>query len=219
MLWAVGVGLQYLVLSTLLHGPWRQLPVLLAYLICLTTTTLADIFLQKVLGLKSPGYRTYYWTAELARQTLLLALVVSFLARVVPIGRSRRMLVRIAVVAATLFWCGSLWLNWQPQLNLWMTLVVRNLSFCSAVLNLCLWFALISGERRDTSHLLLTGGLGLQMTGEAIGQSLRQLFPILPPGLAGALLTIFSHFLCLVIWWQAIRFQPVVSQSVRGDLA
>src|SRR5437588_542548 len=57
---------------------------------------------------------------------------------------------------------------------LWVTQVARDLSFASVVLTLVLWLILISSRKKDHQLLMVTGGLGLQFTGEAIGQSLRQ---------------------------------------------
>ena len=84
-----------------------------------------------------------------------------------------------------------------------MTNAFRNVSFCAAVVNLCFWLTLIASPRRNSQILLITGGLGVQMTGAAIGQSLRQLSPYTV--LAGGLVAILSHFLCLFIWWHALR--------------
>src|SRR6185369_5358817 len=57
----------------------------------------------------------------------------------------------------------------------WMTQVTRDLSVASAVLTLLLWLMLISSNKKDHLLLMVTGGLGLQFTGEAIAQSLRQI--------------------------------------------
>jgi hypothetical protein len=54
---------------------------------------------------------------------------------------------------------------------------------------------------------MVSGGLGIQMAGKAIGHSLRQLSPLNP--LAGDLVIVLSHLLCLYIWWHAFRrFDP-----------
>ena len=90
----------------------------------------------------------------------------------------------------------------DAETNLWMTRFVRNLSFGAAVVNLGVWFYMISSGRRKLTTLLLAGALGIQMTGEAIGQSLRQ---ILPQQYAiGNGVSVLSHFPCMAIWWRAL---------------
>lgn len=204
-LWAIGFCLQYLLLSTLLSGAWREFPLVLAYVVVLMGTTGAEILAyNRVIG--NPGtWAVFFWVAELLRQTCLFAIVVSLIVSVLPQGRRRRMMVRLVVTGAILFWVGSLVLYSQAELNAWMTRVVRNISFGSAILDLAAWFALISRPQRDVRRLLIAGGLGLQMTGEALGQSVRQLFPNSSASLAGALFVVTAHFLCLLIWYQALR--------------
>jgi hypothetical protein len=84
-----------------------------------------------------------------------------------------------------------------------MSRVVRNLSFCSAIVNMALWFVLIASERKDARLLMITGGLGIQITGDAIGQSLRQVSHVTT--VAGNMIIVLAHFLCLYIWWQAFQ--------------
>jgi hypothetical protein len=84
-----------------------------------------------------------------------------------------------------------------------MTLWTRDLNFSSAVLDLALWALLIGSKYKETQLLLLSGALGIQFTGEAIGQSLRHLFPWdLSPG---DVMTLLANLACLWIWWQALR--------------
>ena len=110
------------------------------------------------------------------------------------------------IALALLFWVGSFFIYQEPTVNKWMIKVVRNLSFCSAVATLILWFVLIASEKRDTRLLVITGGLGLQMTGEAMGQSLIQMSK--HTFVVGVLTLMFAHFLCLYIWWRAFRAAP-----------
>jgi hypothetical protein len=99
-----------------------------------------------------------------------------------------------------------------------MVRVVRNLSFGSAVLILIVWFLLLSDEKRDTCRLLLVGGLGVQMTGEAMGQSIRQIFSTnYAAAFLGGLLVILTHQLCLTIWLQAFRTRrQLAHRAVRN---
>jgi hypothetical protein len=98
----------------------------------------------------------------------------------------------------------SVYFTWNPKIGHWMTNLSRNLGFLAVVLNLVLWAALIQFRRQDRVLLMVTGGMGIQMAGKAIGHSLRQLlYPRNP--LAGDLIIVLSHMLCLYIWWPAFR--------------
>lgn len=203
-LWAIGLTLQYLVVAALLQGPYREFRAVLVFVVALLITTITDIAANFTIGRGNSVFRHYYWSAELVRQSALFAVVVSLFLSVLRRGRPRLALLRLAAIAAVLFWGGTLLFLYDPDINLWMTKVVRNLSFGSALLNLFVWFTLISGQEKDARRLLIAGGLGLQMTGEAIGQSVRHLLGsssyVL---LAGSLVIVLTHFLCLLIWWHA----------------
>ena len=107
-------------------------------------------------------------------------------------------------------------MHWTERTDfiLSMTKAARDLSFGSVVLVLLLWSILISSRSRETLLLMLAGGLGLQFTGEAIGQSLRQISQHNIAALyAGNLLLVFSHLLRLYIWWEAFRKVPITSRE------
>ena len=199
--WIIGLTFQYLVTQALLSGPFRQFTVLFAYMLCLTITTITDILMRLDVGKLGSTYVRYYWAGDLLRESALYAVVISLVLHAMPDSRRRAALLRLLVAVALLFWAGSIFVYQDPNLSKWMTKVVRNLSFCSAVATLILWFVLIASEKRDTRLLVITGGLGLQMTGEAIGQSLRQISK--STEILGILTLMFAHFLCLYIWWRA----------------
>jgi hypothetical protein len=200
--WVIGLGLQYLVTLALLSGSFREFPVIFGYLLCLVVTTITDILIFLDVG-QLGRFSTYYWTADLLRETAMYAVVISLIVKVMPNTRRRASLLQLLVLSSVLFWVGSLIVYHDPRITVWMVRVVRNLSFCSSVSILILWFVLIASEKRDARLLVVTGGLGLQMTGEAIGQSLLQMShsTVIP----GYLVMVFSHFLCLIIWWRAFR--------------
>lgn len=202
VLWAVGLTLQSAVLRAILRGPWRRFPVVLLFIAVLMLSTVADVAALMMVSSTRVSF-AYYWSAELLRQSALFAAAVSLTSHLVTQARTRRNLAMLIVTGAVLFWSASVFLSYDPVLNTWMSMVVRNLSFGSAALNLLLWFGLISRESRDLQLFLIAGGLGIQMTGDAIGQSLRVLFPRRDTALVGSLLVVMAHFLCLLIWWYA----------------
>jgi hypothetical protein len=200
--WVIGLGLQYLVTLALLSGSFREFPVIFGYLLCLIVTTVTDILIFLDFG-QLGRFNTYYWTADLLRETAMYAVVISLIVKVMPDNQRRASLLQLLLLSSVLLWVGSIIVYHDPKITIWMVRVVRNLSFCSSVSTLILWFVLIASEKRDARLLVITGGLGLQMTGEAIGQSLLQIgrSTVIP----GYLVMVLSHFLCLVIWWRAFR--------------
>jgi uncharacterized membrane protein YsdA (DUF1294 family) len=105
-------------------------------------------------------------------------------------------------VGSVLFAALSLYFSRKHLLDLWMTQFSRNVGFLAVILNLILWAALLKRRRPDPTLLLLSGGMGIQMAGKAIGHSLRQLRLTVT---TGDLVIVLSHLLCLYIWWQAFR--------------
>lgn len=209
--WIIGLTFQYLVTQALLSGPFRQFTVIFAYLLCLAITTITDILMRLDVGKLGSTYIRYYWAMDLLRESAVYAVVISLVLHAMPDSRRRAALLRVLVALALLFWVGSIVIYQDPHVSKWMTKVVRNLSFCSAVATLVLWFVLIASEKRDTRLLVITGGLGLQMTGEAIGQSLIQISK--STQVLGVLTLMFAHFLCLYIWWRAFSTSPENSQA------
>lgn len=206
ILWTVGLGLQFLVLSALLSGPFKEFLVIFIYTICLFVTSTLEILVALDSGQLSRTWQQYYWIGELIRQTGMYCVVVSLAIRALPPDSRRPVLQRTVIAVASVFWIGSMLIYYGPLIATWMTRAIRNLSLSTAIANLILWFVLIATERRDTRLFLITGGLGLQMTGEAVGQSMRQFRGNIM--FAGSMITVLAHFLCLYIWWQAFRNEP-----------
>ena len=218
--WIIGLGLQYLVLAALLGGAWKRNLPMVVYLACLILTTVADIFAAVTKSNNTRVWYTFFYYAELARQTTLYILVISLMLRVIPVGSLRSSLSRLLIVLAVLFWTASLVIHQQPKIAHWMVPVIRDLSFSSALMTLAVWFILIASEKRDTSLLMIVGALGIQMTGDAIVQSLMQLSSTTSS--VGRNLAVLPHFLCLWVWWKAFHYrepQPVPpSGTVSGLL-
>jgi hypothetical protein len=204
-LWAMSLALQYLLVSVLILGAYKEFTAVFVYAVCLALTTLIEIV--GTVGGRAINHAVadYYWINEMLRQTSLYCVVISLVLHAMPSNQKRSALIRMLVGLAFLFWAGCILFYYDPNRNTayWMTLVIRNISFCTAIVTLILWFVLIASEKRDPRLLMITGGLGVQVTGEAIGQSLRNLSQ--RTALAGGLMGIFALFLCLYIWWRALQ--------------
>jgi hypothetical protein len=94
-----------------------------------------------------------------------------------------------------------------------MTPWTRILYFGSAVLDLGLWTLLIASREKDHRVLMLSGALGIQFTGEAIGGSIRDMAVAIygrtpqprPLLVTGNVVIMAANLVCMYIWWQALR--------------
>jgi hypothetical protein len=200
-LWVVGLGLQFMVLSALLAGPLRDFLAVFVYSSVLFLTTVIEIFASSDQRSNNELWQHVFWACDFARLAGLYGVVISLISRSVQEPAKRDSVRRLLVTLSIVLWAGSFYIHSEKSLGFVMMSVSRNLSFCLALVNLALWFTLIAGSRRDSTLLMVTGGLGIQMTGEAIAQSLRQMSRL--TFFIGDSAAILSHFLCLFIWWQA----------------
>ena|SRR6266566_1211923 len=211
LIFSVSAALQVCVIAALRRRAYKEFPFVYAYSLVLFLKVLVDAALfTGVVSFSHNAKIVYYYRSDAVREFLLFAVVVSLIEGAMQgspyRGRVRVLLAVTAVVSVFV----SLMVHWKPvsQFALMMTEVTRDLSFGSVVLTLLLWLMLISSPRRKPQLLMLTVGLGLQFTGEAIGQSLRQIaHSHRSTGLvfAGNLLLSVSHLMRLYVWWEAFR--------------
>lgn len=191
-----------LVIGAMLRGWARRFHVLFAYVVVLFLTTVIDgaAFYSPALYARTA---TNYWVTDAVRQALIFLVVLSFTGQALDRSGQATAFRRILWAGAAAFVAVSLYATRDAGFNLWMTSFSRNLGFLAVILNLVLWMALLRQRGRERILLAVTGGMGIQMAGKAIGHSLRQLTPSTP--LAGDLVLVLSHLLCLYIWWSAFR--------------
>jgi hypothetical protein len=214
--WAIGLPLSVLVIAALLRGGYRLFPVLFVYQI-------VDLLLT-VAGL--PTYVAYYfyhdggarirmakwsWWDDLLLQPLVLAVVVHMIFRATENIRSRRLMRAASIGYAFLIAGASFLVHYHPELpnGVWMAFWLRDLNFFgSAVLDLALWALLLWSRSNDSRLLFVSGGLGIQFTGEAIGDVFRSLSSqhrSRPLSLTGSIVTTIADLLSLYVLWQAFR--------------
>jgi hypothetical protein len=217
----VSLALQVYVIAWLRRGAYKDYPFALAYSIGLLLTSIADAASKAgLLGLTKSTQRFFYYRNDAVRQFLLFVVVVSLIERAMQASPHRRY-VRLALagLAVVSVFISLTVHSHESSFVLWMTEVTRDLSFGSVVLTLMLWLMLISSPRKDHLLLMVTGGLGLQFTGEAIGQSLRQLSyhyhhdPYIL--FLGNILMSIAHLLRLYVWLEAFRRRPVSSALTK----
>ena len=232
--YVVGLPLELLIIAALLRGPYKRFPILFAYTIANFLTTVAEIppyivyylpdtarYLGNVAPLRTRA--SYYWFDEGVLFVLLFLVVVTLIWHATAHIRSRKLARLVLIGGPVLFASISFLIHYNPHAHgpgEWMTPWTRDLNFVSAVLDLGLWTLLIASREKDRRLLLLSGALGIQFTGEAIGGAIRNLAVAIygqTPGaqpllMTGGALIMATNLVCMYIWWQAFREAPA------GDL-
>jgi hypothetical protein len=213
--WAIGLPLMLLVIAALLRGGYRLFPVLFIYQILdflMTVASLPPYFAYYFY--RDPAARTgmakWFWWDELLLQPLVYAVVISLIYRATEKAHARG-LVRGALVGGAALIAGASFLfHYHPEMpnGDWMAFWTRDLTFSAAILDLALWALLLSSRIKDTRLLLVSGGLGIQFTGEAIGESLRSMavqHRSKPLSFTGSVITTLVDLLSVYIIWHAFR--------------
>jgi uncharacterized membrane protein YgdD (TMEM256/DUF423 family) len=213
----IGIPLEIMVIAALLRGGYRRFPLIFVYAILNFLATVVEIppawaYLHGVQG-GAARMVGYWWNDEGVFQLLNYLVVMSLIYQATATLPSRRILRASLFMGALLFSGITFLIHYSPQQQpgAWMTSWTRDLNFCSAVLDLALWALLISMREKDYRVLMLSGGMGIQFTGEAIGQSLRQLSQrdhSLVLARSGAILIMISNLALMFIWWRAFRTAP-----------
>jgi hypothetical protein len=211
---AVGLPLQVLVVAALLRGAWRRFPLLLAFAAVELVSSLVQApgALESMLGRHPTGlpYWVTYWSGELITQLVLYAVVISLLYRAAEGLRAVRAARVLLVLAACLVAGGTFLAHYNPALmrGVWLTPWFRDLNFVCALMDVVLWMSLMVTRGRDRQVLLLSGGLGVQFAGAAVGESLRQMAMRSrshPLALTGGTIMVAANLFRLYVWWRALR--------------
>lgn len=172
----VGLGLVAVLLAVILRsGGWRRYPFLTAYLIfAFVYQVTAMAIYEKVNTAHSRLYANTYYTGDLVLHGLVL-LMVLFLIREALLGQRPFDLSALIIFGAGVaFVVVTLAMLFNPNSGSgWVFTLSRNLSFIEELLNFVLWTILIRNRSRDIVLLLVSAGLGIQVTGEVIGRTAR----------------------------------------------
>jgi hypothetical protein len=214
----IGLPLQILIIGTLLRGGYRRFPFLFAYVVGDFMTTVVEV--PSAVGYyrgsqwAAFAFPAVHWFNVVVMQVLVYAVVMSLIYQATGALRARR-IVRASLIAGAMLFAGiSFLIHWNPALNRgsFMTPWIRDLNVCSSVLDLALWALLIAAREKDHRLLLLSGGLGIQFAGEAMGTSILQLALSTRSramSLTGSVVMLLADLVVLYIWWQALRTAPV----------
>jgi len=226
--WLIGVPLEFLLVAALLRGAYRRFPFVFAYASALLVTTLVEIP-AKVDAVMHPGDRLVlrhfahiYWINEVILRAFILAAVISLIDQAATQLRSRRVARAGLILGALLFAGISFALQYRTSMKffgVWMTPWTRDMNFGSALLDLGLWTMLISSRRSEHRLLLISGALGMQFAGEAIGEAISSLSipqTVISLNLAGSIVIMVADLACLYVWWRTFRLAPAPQQPSQN---
>lgn len=213
--WAVGLPLSLLVIAALLRGGYRLFPVLFLYQILDFLLTVASLppyisfYIYREADARTRMAQWFWWD-ELLLQPLVYAVVISLIYRATEKVRSRGLVRGVLIGGAVVIAGGSFFFHFNPHLPFgdWMAFWTRDLTFSAAILDLALWALLLASPIKDSRLLLVSGGLGIQFAGEAIGESLRSMAiqrHSRPLSFTGSLIISLVDLLSVYIIWQAFR--------------
>jgi len=195
--------LNLLVISALLRGSYRRYPFVFAYALALLVSTVVEIALQAAPRTVQDGF---YWIDEVILDVLLFCLVIAFIDEAARHSKQKIVERHWLVLAGALICALSFAINRTSHFNRQMTQVSLYLNIYLAILDLILWGLLLTARPPNRPLMLLSGGLGLQLTGAIMGQQLLQFSHRL--FWTGTLLEVTTSFLGLYIWWRALRTAP-----------
>jgi len=206
--YAIGLWLNLKVISALMRGSYRQYPFVFAYALTLLASTMAEIGLR---ALPKRLWDSYYWIDEVILDVLVFCVVIAFIDEAARHSKRKLIERRWLVLAAALIFAVSFAVHPGLPMYRQMTLISRDLNICAVILDLILWSLLLTAQRPDRRLLLLSGGLGLQLTGAIMGEQLRNFSHSL--WLTGTLLEVTTGLLGLYIWWRALRAAPAPQKA------
>jgi len=190
---------QVLIITALVRGAYKRYPFLLLLLVSEFLSTIVNLAAIMDFHHYKRDTMMFYWAGEGITFSALFLSQVHMLYQ--SIGEEKRTgRLSYLIVGAILFMGLATWQAYDSAFNRWMTQMARNFSFGSMFVNLTLWTLLIRHMERQ--RLLVTAGLGIQLAGDAIGHSLRQMSRSLITG--GNVILVLTYLLRLYIIWRAL---------------
>ena len=179
----IWLPLVLLLIARLLRGEWRRYALVFVYVIAdflvaaMEAPSVIQTYLKKQ-SVEALEERALLWAkVEIVLQILIFAVVLSLIFRAAAKLKSRKLLLVACIAGGALFVAVTFWIHYQPvgKVLLWLTPWTRDLNVCTTILDLGLWTLLLVQREKDQKLFLMSGALGIQFTGEALGNSVRDL--------------------------------------------
>jgi hypothetical protein len=223
--YALWFPLKVLGIQAMLTAGIRRYPLVFSYsvvtlLVAVVQAPLALTFHSSTQGLS--WFDKVHYSSQGLIYTFILAIVLNFIYRASATVRPRRLLRAVLFAGGFAFILISGWIHYDRAawIGPWVTRWTRDLNFGAAVLDLVLWGMLITRRRPGSQMLLLlTGGMGIMFSGEAIGAAVRDLgirqlsFIVFSIGHA---IVILADAAFLYVWWQAFRKEAAARAALTA---
>jgi hypothetical protein len=144
-------------------------------------------------------YATGYWISDLLAHFFITLVIVSLIRSSVANDPKQRTLPIVLFSAMLGLAAYSLYAFYDNHYSRWLNPVSRNLSLGEEALNLILWTFLLQKRDYDSQLVVISAGIGVQVTGEVIGLTLRPYTSAATVWVPN-LLVQTCEFLCLFIW-------------------
>lgn len=195
----VACTLNILVIGLLIRGPLQRFPFVFLLCVAQLLITSWESFVSLQFGVKTKLYVQSYWTGDVVGHVCVWLIIGALMFNALA-GNPIQRWVPIGMPAALLIFAAGTFLFYRsPHINAWMTSVTRNFSFGEEILNFILWALLLEKREYDRLLLMVSAGIGIQVTGEVIGHTLRiyasETIVWLP-----TFLVFVCEILCLLIW-------------------
>jgi hypothetical protein len=214
---SLSVSLEIAVLVYLARHALSRFPHVFLY----TLFQVCSVVILNICSIQLAGdrvaYARVYWILDSIQHGLILLLIVSLIGKSLEGNPSRARIIRMLAFAILCLAAASFALLYDTRINFWMIPVSRNFSFLEEMFNLALWTLLLQRREFDFQLLLVSAGIGVQVTGEVIGHTLR-LYSHSPSTVwFPNLLVYVSEVCCLAIWLWAFRKPATVMSPASPE--
>ncbi|MBS1827364.1 MAG: hypothetical protein JST93_18750 [Acidobacteria bacterium] len=209
----LALALQVFILNAMIRYGSRRYWLLFLYIVSLfLSTAVLVLSLSGASGWSREALR-FFWISEVIQQALVFCAIISFIHQRLSLGDNRSPMTRWLIIGAATILLLILAVHKTPALNAWMTPVSRDLSFVATILNLLLWTVLLRDPKRNQRLLMVSGGLGVQLAGSAVGQGLRVLWEVSKVFVTlGNFVSSITYLLSLYIIYRAFAQPDAVSE-------
>lgn len=213
LLGILAITLDLLVIFLVAKRAARRFPLVLIFCAVQILITFSNFTLAALLANQRRLFLELYWTGDFVAHAVISLLIISLIWQAMEDKPGRTRSAQLLFAGVLCFALLSAYIFYDSHLNRWMTPVSRNLSFCEELLNLLLWTMLLQRRASDYQLLMVSAGIGVQVTGEVIGHTLRLYTHT--EWVPNVLLSL-CEILCLVIWIWAFRAARSAHPSGSG---
>lgn len=219
--------LKVLAIQAILNAGIRRYALVFTYMVVTLLLALIQVPVSLAYHGRDPSQEQWYQVLHSASQIitygLILAMVLSFIYRASERVGPRRLLLSVLITGGIAVMAISWWARSDPSLLLGtrVTRWTRDMSVCAAILDLTLWGLLLSSRQPGARVLLLlTGGMGIMFSGEAIGGAVKDLairWQSESVFLVGHSIIVLADALFLYVWWQTFRKEAAARRALRAS--